>query len=77
MLTPSADQERGGPFGDHHRRQMSVRAANYRDDGRVDDGETFAADEPAARIDDRRRIVGGALQQTLESKRSCVSNRHG
>jgi hypothetical protein len=56
----SPDQERGGPFGDHHRRKMGVGAWNYRDDGCIDDGEALDTDEPAARIDDGRRIIGRA-----------------
>jgi hypothetical protein len=56
-LPSRADQERGSPFGDHNRRQMSIGARDYRHDGRVYHEEVIDADEPAARIDDCCRVV--------------------
>jgi transposase len=53
----SAHQERGSPFGYHNGGEMGVGTWNYWNDGGVDDGEAIDTDEPAARIDDRRRIV--------------------
>jgi len=41
---------------------MRVRARDDRDDGRIDDGEALDADEPAPRIDHRRRIVRRAIR---------------